>query len=156
MKNADQIFAKEIAKLKEDLKAKHEELGMKASGEWLDSVEDRTKNLSGSIWALHYSEYLEDGREPGKFPPVDKIVKWIQDKPIIPRDNISVSSLAYLIGRKIAAEGWDRKDYGGVELVSQVITPERVQEIIDKCSDFQIREFNSQIKSFLTKLSPAA
>lgn len=155
MKKAESTFQKEVAKLTQELKDKHEALGMKASGDWLESVEDKTKGLAGSIWALHYTEYLEDGREAGGWPPVDKIVQWIKDKPIVPKDDISISSLAYLIGRKIAAEGWDRKDYGGVDLVSQVITPARIQKILDKVSDFQIATFSSEIKSFYKKLNPA-
>ena len=154
------ILALEINLLKQELKAAHEAKGMRASGDWLESVEDRTKGLSGSIWALDYTEYLEDGRKPGKFPPVDKIIQWIKDKNITPRDNISISSLAFLIGRKIATYGWMRDEEiygatGGVNLVSEVITPARVQEIIDKVSDFQISAFTSDIKSFLVKMAPA-
>jgi len=148
------ILAQEINLLKQELKAAHEAKGMKASGDWLESVEDRTKGLSGSIWALDYTEYLEDGRNPGKFPPIDKIKQWIIDKPIAFSD-ISLSSLAFLIARKISKEGWKRKDHGGVNLVSEVITPARVQEIIDKVSDFQISSFTSDIKSFLVKMAPA-
>jgi len=148
------ILAREINLLKQELKAAHESKGMKASGDWLESVEDRTKGLSGSIWALDYTEYLEDGRKPGKFPPIDKIKQWIVDKPIAYSD-ISLSSLAFLIARKISKEGWKRKDHGGVNLVSEVITPARVQEIIDKVSDFQISAFTSDIKSFLVKMAPA-
>jgi len=148
------ILAREINLLKQELKAAHESKGMKASGDWLESVEDRTKGLSGSIWALDYTEYLEDGRKPGKFPPIDKIKQWIIDKPIAYSD-ISLSSLAFLIARKISKEGWKRKDHGGVNLVSEVITPARVQEIIDKVSDFQISAFTSDIKSFLVKMAPA-
>ena len=148
------ILAQEINLLKQELKAAHESKGMKASGDWLESVEDRTKGLSGSIWALDYTEYLEDGRKPGKFPPIDKIKQWIIDKPIAFSD-ISLSSLAFLIARKISKEGWKRKDHGGVNLVSEVITPARVQEIIDKVSDFQISAFTSDIKSFLVKMAPA-
>ena len=108
------ILAREINLLKQELKAAHEAKGMKASGDWLESVEDRTKGLSGSIWALDYTEYLEDGRKPGKFPPIDKIKQWIVDKPIAYSD-ISLSSLAFLIARKISKEGWKRKDHGGVK-----------------------------------------
>lgn len=57
-----------------------------------------------------YIEYGTKGRvngNPGrKFPPVDKILSWIQVKPVIPRPDAkgripSPQSLAFLIGRKI-------------------------------------------------------
>lgn len=50
----------------------------------------------------HYWKYVEFGRNPGKFPPVDAIKAWIADKKL-PVDNIN--SAAYLISRKIALKG---------------------------------------------------
>lgn len=154
MKNDSQILAEEMDKLKDDLIAKHRELGMPASGDWENSLEARTERLSGQIWGLDYTEMLEDGRKPGKRPPVEIIEKWIEDKGIVPRD-ITVSSLAFLIARKIGEKGWDRKDHGGVNLISQVITPARIQSIIDKVSEFHIQQFEFEFRGVLTDLAAA-
>ena len=59
---------------------------------------------------LDYWKYVEYGRRPGRFPPLDKILQWIRVKPVIPRpmDNGKLPTekqLAFLIGRKIAREG---------------------------------------------------
>lgn len=56
-----------------------------------------------------YWKYVENGTRP-HFPPPDKILTWIQIKPIIPRPDAlgrtpTENQLAYLIGRKIAREG---------------------------------------------------
>lgn len=56
-----------------------------------------------------YWIYVENGTKP-HFPPPDKILTWIQIKPIIPRPDAlgrtpTENQLAYLIGRKIAREG---------------------------------------------------
>lgn len=56
-----------------------------------------------------YWKYVENDTKP-HFPPVDKILNWIQIKPILPRpDKLgrtpSEDQLAYLIGRKISREG---------------------------------------------------
>lgn len=56
-----------------------------------------------------YWKYVENGTKP-HFPPPDKILTWIQIKPIIPRPDAlgrtpTENQLAYLIGRKIAREG---------------------------------------------------
>ena len=40
--------------------------------------------------------------------------------------------MAFLIARKIARNGWKREEYGGVELISSVVTDERIQKIIDE------------------------
>ncbi len=54
-----------------------------------------------------YWEYVDNGRKPGKFPPPNKIKKWIQIKPV-PRGKLpTVDQLAFLIGRKIATKGID-------------------------------------------------
>ena len=57
-----------------------------------------------------YWKYIEDGRKPGKFPPVGAIMRWIEVKPVIPRPNDfgkipTPKQLAYLIGRKIERDG---------------------------------------------------
>lgn len=85
-----------------------------ASGRLFDSVravvdiDGRYIELSLSL--EEYWKYVEEGRGPGKFPPLDKIEEWVRIKNIAPypdsRGRVpSVPQLAYLIGRKIAEEG---------------------------------------------------
>jgi len=68
-----------------------------------------TKTYAVDLSLADYWEYVEDGRPPGGFPPPDKILKWIEIRPIIPRPFNgrlpTIKQLAYLIGRKIAREG---------------------------------------------------
>lgn len=56
-----------------------------------------------------YFKWAENGRGPGKFPPIEKIKEWIRIKPVLPRQINSKlpteNQLAYLISRKIALEG---------------------------------------------------
>lgn len=63
-----------------------------------------------SLSLLEYWKYIEYGRKPGKFPPIDKIREWVEIKPLIPRPMANgklptLQQLAFLIGRKIAREG---------------------------------------------------
>ena len=62
-----------------------------------------------------YWKYVEYGRGPGKFPPLEKIKEWIDVKPVIPTvyngKLPTLDQLAYLIGRKIATEGIQPKNY---------------------------------------------
>lgn len=69
-----------------------------------------------SISLADYWQYLENGRGPGKFPPVDKIKEWIEVKPVNPTPlsngkTPSVEQLSFLIGRKIANEGTEGKPF---------------------------------------------
>ena len=146
---ATDILTEEFNLLKEELIAKCDEKGMRASGNWANSLEVTvTGGLSAKLIGDEYSEQLEYGRKSGKQPPSQAIEQWIRDKGIMSRivGKISISSLAYLIARKIAREGWRREGYGGVELISEVVTPERIQKIIDRVSDSYIPLFENEIK----------
>lgn len=146
---ATDILTEEFNLLKEELIAKYDEKGMRASGNWANSLEVTvTGGLSAKLIGDEYSEQLEYGRKSGKQPPSQAIEQWIRDKGIMSRivGKISISSLAYLIARKIAREGWRREGYGGVELISEVVTPERIQKIIDRVSDSYIHLFENEIK----------
>ena len=63
---------------------------------------------------VEYWKYAENGRGPGRFPPIDAIRNWIQVKPVVPvpdaRGKIpTTNQLAFLISRKIAREGTQGK-----------------------------------------------
>jgi len=55
-----------------------------------------SENKAASV-GIDYIEYLNRGRGPGKFPPIDKIKEWVD------RRNLEVAP--YVIARKIANEG---------------------------------------------------
>lgn len=67
----------------------------------------------GTLSVEHYLKYLVHGRGPGKQPPRDAMLKFVEDNPdMLARvqqifRGITAKSLAYLIGRKIAREGTD-------------------------------------------------
>lgn len=152
MINDAEILSREFDMLIDDLIAKHRELGMPASNQWIETLENRSERLSGQVWGQDYTEQLVNGREPGKFPPIKMIEKWIYDKGITP-DNITVSSLAFLIARKIAKEGTEYFKQGGTDLVDAVITPQRIQSIIDKVSEFHINSFLSEVTGVFKQMA---
>jgi hypothetical protein len=67
----------------------------------------------GRLFGADYFKYLVTGRGPGKQPPPDKMLKFVQDNPDILAEArqrfkyITEKGLAYLIGRKIGREGTD-------------------------------------------------
>ena len=134
-----------------DLKKQHITLGMKASGRWTNSVEATSTPDSGTIWAEDYTEYLVDGRGKGKFPPIDKIKQWIKDKGI--QSDIPVNSLAFLIARKISQEGTKYYQQGGTDLLSAVITPKRIQGIIDKIGVTAVNELILNISKTIKNIA---
>jgi len=146
-----EILQQEFEALRVDLIAKYDELGMRASGAWADSLEVVVTENKAVLKGFKYSEQLESGRAAGKQPPSEAIEQWIKDKGIASRieGKISISSLAFLIARKIGREGWKRQQHGGVELISQVVTPERIQSIIDKLSDIYVTDFTNDLINYL-------
>lgn len=60
---------------------------------------------SGELSGNHYWYYLVNGRRPGKQPPIDSILGWLEKKGITA--DIPMRSLAFLIARKIGRMGTD-------------------------------------------------
>lgn len=146
-----EILTAEFEALKVELIAKYDEKGMRSSGKWANSLEVEVSENKATIWGEAYSQQLETGRAPGKQPPSEAIEQWLISKGIAARleRQISISSLAFLIARKIGREGWKREEYGGVELITDVVTPERIQKIIDRMSDIYVVDFSNEIINYL-------
>lgn len=87
----------------------------KASGNLISSlkpvsIQFKNNKFEADISIASYWKYVEYGRRPGKFPPVNKILEWIKIKPVIPRPMNGLKpptepQLAFLIARKIARDG---------------------------------------------------
>lgn len=144
---SSELLLKEFQSIQADLIEAYDKKGMRASGDFANSLEVEINGLSAKLYGNDYAQQLETGRLAGKFPPISAITKWIEDKGIAGRieGQISITSLAFLIARKIAREGWNRQGYGGVELISEVITDERMQSIISKFGDAYVIEQTSEI-----------
>ena len=151
MLSISEILASEFELLKSELIAQYDALGMRASGRWAESLSAETTENSAKLYAADYTHNLENGRNPGKQPPSEAIEQWIKDKGIAARleNGMSVSSLAFLIARKIGREGWNRQQYGGTQLVSSVITPQRMQHIIDRAGEAHLNNILTELTNFL-------
>lgn len=147
--NAKHILDNEFKLLQEDLIKKYQELGMRASGKWADSLERSSTDTNAKIIGEDYTNQLVSGRRPGAFPPVESIKKWVVDKGIVNniKGNISISSLAFLIARKIAREGTNYFKQGGTDLVSAVVTEQRMQSIINKVGEAITLDFVVKIEN---------
>ncbi|MDV4026520.1 hypothetical protein CMT52_19520, partial [Elizabethkingia anophelis] len=97
------------------LKPRFKELGMNASGEWLQSIEISTGNDSGTIDARAYSEQLAKGRKPGKLPPVRQLERWVNAK--LGLSGNEAKSVAWAISKKIEKEGTSWYQKGGSDLI---------------------------------------
>jgi hypothetical protein len=79
----------------------------------ISSLRYESDEITGTMYAADYFKYLIYGRGPGKAPPPDNILVWVQGNPdALARARqvfkyITEKGLAYIIGQKIAKEGTD-------------------------------------------------
>ena len=149
--NVQEIFRAEMEQLRQEVIAQYRSSGRAASGRWAETVQ--VQQLPNGF-TLVADSYI-NGRGPGKAPPSAVIQQWITQKGIAARlgKEISVSSLAFLIARKIARMGW-HPPAGQEDFIAQVVTPARIQKIIDKVApvylDTLAQQFFDSLKTDLT------
>ena len=157
--SVQQVLNNEFERLKIDLIAEYDSMGMRASGEFERELDVQAEPLQATLFGAKHSEQLEYGR--GKTsstatqsaePLIEKIKRWIVTKGIS-HQGITVGSLAFLITRKIHREGWNRAKHGGVGLISRVITEQRMQSIIDKVGNEMTMILVSKLEKELIKLN---
>ena len=131
------------------LKPKFIELGMNASGTWLNSLEARVNGNTGEIWGMDYTYYLANGRGENedqddasihwwaKWATATFIGQWVADKGIDKR-------LTFPIAYSIAKNG--TKSYpNGTDLL-EVLNSDEVSEYIkDRIGRFLIRSIQVDI-----------
>ena len=92
-----------------------------------------------------YWIYAEEGRGPGKMPPVDQIVKWIQFKKLVPSTKNggkvpTTQQLAFAIAKSIAKNGTK-----GKHLLQQTID-ETYNTLVDKLVDAITDQLEKEIE----------
>ena len=117
-------FTKDVAETYKSLLLRD---GKNTTGELISSIRPMTPEIAGGTFECSLSlaphwKYVENGRRPGKFPPIDNnvpsgftsggnILDWVNAKPQLARPNrlngkeITQKQLAFLVARKIATKG---------------------------------------------------
>lgn len=115
-----------------------------ASGKLAKSITHKVSNGVLTIEGNDYIYYLENGRKPGKRPPIKVIRQWIDDKGITPKD-ISKDSLAYLIARRIGEEGSTIYQAGGSDLLSSIFNESLKESIAEEFFQMVASEITSEV-----------
>lgn len=139
-KNLQEALAQYAQAIADKYKTNLESSGRRATGQLITSVNTvvvvNENEFAIELNLQDYWKYVEEGRGAGKFPPPDKILEWIRVKPILPTPLANgklptEQQLAFLIGRKIANEGFE----GSNDLentMEEVDYEEQIQEALDK------------------------
>ena len=142
------IIKEWLEQLRVDLIAEYDKLGLRSSGNYEQSLVAFNTDKRAIMYGARYAYQMENGRLAGTYPPRQAIEDWIKVKGI--KSNIPISSLAYLIQRKIYRDGIkvpSKFNKGGV--VSNVITEQRIQGLIDKLQFVNVTQVSSQIIDIL-------
>ena len=99
-----------------------------------------------------YFHFAENGRRPGKFPPPDAILKWVQFKRLVPRPGRdgkvpSTNQLVYLISRKIATKGTE-----GKHLFEKTLDDPNLDNLANKLVELITAEFEKEIEKYIETL----
>lgn len=141
------ILIEEMEAVKADILAVYNASDKRTSGEFEQGLELKYEPNKASL--LGY-EYLA-GRRAGKMPPIEAIEKWLIQKGIKPIESaMKISTLAYLIARKISREGTKKESQ--LQIYKQVITPERIQNIMTKISQINVQLFVWELNEMLGSL----
>jgi len=119
--------------------------GDSVSGYYVDLTEKNHVRIGNEV---DYMPYPLTGRNAGKFPPKEAIEQWIVDKGIVP-DDISIESLAFLIGRKIAKEGTDQPRLKKQNI--EMVINSKSDKWLNRIADAVGKEVNDVMVESLTK-----
>lgn len=143
----DAVIAEEMESLKVDIISAYEASGKKVSGEFAKGLEVKYSTNQATLSGYVYLA----GRVAGKMPPIQAIEKWLIQKGINPIEKkMKISSLAFLIARKIAKEGTKKENH--LAIYDQVITPERIDKILDRLNKINITAFTNEVTIMIEKL----
>ncbi|WP_421752923.1 hypothetical protein [Croceimicrobium sp.] len=107
---------------------------------------DGRKLVIYSNWSFFWT--LETGRGPGKMPPIDPILDWVQQRGIYSPD-VSPASMAFLIARKIGREGSLLYRSGGNSgIITEYTSADFIQRnLTDRARDELIRRTIETLQS---------
>ena len=98
-----------------------------------------------------YFHFAENGRRPGKMPPVNKILQWIEFKHLVPRSNNgrvpTTKQLAFAISKHIALHGTE-----GKHLFEKTLDDPNLDNLADNLVELITAEFEKEIEKYIETL----
>lgn len=154
MRNNNEIIREEINSILKDIIKVYEDSGRKASGNFekgLEAVYEHNKaTIKGFVYLAGRGKTRKKGKD-GEPTLQKRILEWLKIKGIRPlKKGMKLRSLAYLIARKIHEKGTKRSEW--LRVYEQVITPERIDSIIDKVSELNVNRLITEINAELEVL----
>ncbi|AGO47829.1 hypothetical protein Phi46:1_gp18 [Cellulophaga phage phi46:1] len=149
----EEIIKTELEKVVEDAVKLYRASGKKTSGNWEKGNRIEMSENKGELYGFAYLAGRGATKQGGSGETLQsKILTWLKTKGIKPlEEKMKLTSLAFLIARKIHREGTNKKYH--LQVWEQVLTPKRIQDIIDKVSTFNVSFFTGEVEIALKKLT---
>jgi hypothetical protein len=136
----EKLLKQEMEALRDEILQVYNASGKRTSGEFEKGLEVIYEPNKATLMGY---EYL-GGRRAGKMPPLKAIEDWVKAKGLKPIESeMTTSTLAYLIARKIAKEGTKKEN--NLAIYSKVITPQRIDEILNKINKLNANQFIQEV-----------
>ena len=146
--NSNDIIKQEIEAILDDIRLLYHNSGKRTSGQF----EQGLKAVYSDNKAVVEGHFYLAGRRAGKMPPIENIKQWIIQKGIQPiKDNITVTSLAWAIAKKIAKDGTNKQYH--LKIFEKILSPKRINEVINKVSEFNVNLFVNELTANLKILA---
>lgn len=145
----DEIIKEEIQSILDDIVTLYEQEDKKVSGQFKHGLEAIYEPNKATIRGFVYLA----GRKAGKMPPIKALESWVKRKGIFNvKSEAQVRSIAYVIARKIGEKGTNKEYH--LKVYDQVITPARIDKIIDRIAQLNVNRIVTQIQAELEILAP--
>jgi len=134
-------------KIVTQLKDRLAEQGLVASGKLQNSIYGVVTETGINIFAEGYGTFVEEGRGPGKMPPRNKILEWVESRNLqsINPKYKRPKDIAWMIARSIAEKGTiQRFGYQGskfIDFVSKNIMVSLTKDI----EESYLKDINEQL-----------
>jgi len=125
---------------------KHIDLGMKATGEWINSLEVEGNTIRGR----KYTEQLVYGRSAGTMPPIAPLERWVNAKFGI--GGVQAKSIAWAVAKKIEKEGTSWKQKGGSDLLEVLESKQVIDYINERLGKYITAEATLELRRQLQTL----
>ena len=128
---------------------KFNELGMNASGQWLDSLSVDFDGKNGNIKGQDYTEYLARGREGGTLPPINAIEQWVNVK--LGLSGQEARNMAWAVAKKIEREGTNYYP-NGTDLLEVLQSNQVIEYFNLRVSDIMVTQVQLQFERDINDL----
>lgn len=158
--NRKEIYTRYLERFRKALIENYDALGLRASGEFADSLEYDIKKNKLTLWGALHSIFMEKGRGPGGFPPLKNIEEWIEVKRGLPPIFLEKKKqFAFIIARKIAEEGIQvPNEHNTGNVITDVVSiflGEYLYDLLDEVGEEYMREVDFQ-SDFVNAFKQAA